>query len=418
MKRRNVVSLAGGAAAYWIASCRQQGGAQPAFDFPNLSTARSPQSFTVLHAFSGPDGRVPFGSLTISGDTLFGNTYRGGQGDYGVVFAIARDGSDYRVLHHFSGKDGREPYHKLWVKGDRLYGITKFGGNADNGVLFEMGTDGSQFRILHHFDRVDNNGSQPHAGPILVGDRLYGTVYHGGRYRWPGAIYSYDLGNDAFELLHDFDPTQSQHPTGRLTFANDYLYGTASDFFVDNRLNRGSLFRLRLDGSEYKTLYRFQGKADSGYPYDELLFDGDRYLYGTAYGDPGQPQDSGSIYRFDTTTQNEFEVLHELGNTQTEGSKPNGSLALAPNGKLYGTTHGTNALRGDSFGSLFSMQPDGSEFEVLHRFDGGKNGDTPMRTPAISDGILYGTTAFGGGTQTNDPNTPSGYGLIYAAATA
>ncbi|MEO0853145.1 MAG: choice-of-anchor tandem repeat GloVer-containing protein, partial [Cyanobacteria bacterium J06648_11] len=207
--------------------------------------------------------------------------------------------------------------------------------------------------------------------------------------------------------------TQSQHPTGRLTLANGFLYGTVSDFFVKSRLSRGTLIRLKPDGSEYETVYRFQGKVDSGYPYDELLFDGDRFLYGTAFGLPGDTQDTGSIYRLDAIAS-QLDILHEFANPRAEGSKPNGSLVFGTDGKLYGTTHGDNADKGTNFGTLFSMQPDGLGFEVLHRFEGGKSGDTPMRTPTIANTTLYGTTAFGGGTQRDDASVPSGYGLIYA----
>lgn len=377
-------------------------------------------TFTALHVFErdrfdGEDGRIPFSGLTLANGTLFGSTFRGGTSDLGTLYAIAPDGSDYRILHHFSGEDGHKPYHKPLVVGDRTYGITKFGGDADEGVLFEIGLDGSDFRVLHHFAKTTTNAAGPNAGPILVGDRLYGTSFHGGSFRRPGAIYSFDLKTEAFEIVYSFEPTQSRHPTGRLLAIDGYLYGTASDFFAKGRFNRGSIFRVRPDGTEYETLYRFQGKADSGYPYDELAFDGDRFLYGTAYGIPDDPGDSGSLYRFDIPSA-QLEVLHSFERPQVEGSKPNGSVAIAPDGRLYAATHGSNALGGQDSGTLFTMQPDGSEFEVLHRFTGGDAGDTPMRSPILANDILYGVTAFGGGTQQDKPNFPPGYGLIYAFA--
>ncbi|MEO0854657.1 MAG: choice-of-anchor tandem repeat GloVer-containing protein [Cyanobacteria bacterium J06648_11] len=101
-----------------------------------------------------------------------------------------------------------------------------------------------------------------------------------------------------------------------------------------------------------------------------------------------------------------------------EGSKPNGSFAIASNGKLYGTTHGNKTQGGTHVGTLFSMQPDGSDFEVLHRFKGGDVGDTPMRTPTLAGDTLYGATAFGGGAEQDTPNVPPGYGLIYAFTVA
>ena len=42
----------------------------------------------VLHRFAGPDGSHPFGSLFLSGPTLYGMTQEGGSNDQGVIFAL------------------------------------------------------------------------------------------------------------------------------------------------------------------------------------------------------------------------------------------------------------------------------------------------------------------------------------------
>ena len=71
---------------------------------------------------------------------------------------------------------------------------------------------------------------------------------------------------------------------------------------------------------------------------------------------------------------------------------------------LYGTTHGDEVWGGREFGILYQMNIDGAGFKQLHEFSGGMAGDTPMRTPLLIDGMLYGMTAFGG---------EKNYGAIY-----
>ncbi len=45
-------------------------------------------SFTVLHEFAGSDGVWPYGSLTLSGSTLYGKTTDGGSSGDGTVFSL------------------------------------------------------------------------------------------------------------------------------------------------------------------------------------------------------------------------------------------------------------------------------------------------------------------------------------------
>ncbi len=71
---------------------------------------------------------------------------------------------------------------------------------------------------------------------------------------------------------------------------------------------------------------------------------------------------------------------------------------------LYGTTHGDDAWGGSEFGILYQMNLDGTGFTQLYEFKGGAAGATPMRTPLLIGGKLYGMTAYGGS---------ENYGLIY-----
>lgn len=98
--------------------------------------------FSLLHSFgSGTgDGDGPNGSLTLTNSILYGMTFRGGSSGDGTVFAMNTDGSGFSLLHSFDSSigDGRKPYGSLEVSGTTLYGMTPYGGSNDAGTVFSI----------------------------------------------------------------------------------------------------------------------------------------------------------------------------------------------------------------------------------------------------------------------------------------
>ena len=96
----------------------------------------------LLHEFAGgaDDGKWPSGSLTLSGSTLYGMTRDGGDSNGGVVFKIETDGTGFSLLHEFAGgaDDGAWPDGSLTLSGSTLYGMTWEGGDNDVGVIFSV----------------------------------------------------------------------------------------------------------------------------------------------------------------------------------------------------------------------------------------------------------------------------------------
>ena len=102
-------------------------------------------NYAILRDFVANDGRAPYGSLTLSGNELYGMTSLGGNNKAGVIFKVETNGNNYTILHNFAGgdDDGREPYGSLTLSGNDLYGMTQYGGNSDLGVIFKMDIDGA-----------------------------------------------------------------------------------------------------------------------------------------------------------------------------------------------------------------------------------------------------------------------------------
>jgi uncharacterized repeat protein (TIGR03803 family) len=96
---------------------------------------------TVLYSFTGgADGANPSeGSLIRdSAGNLYGTTPQGGASDFGVVFKLDPAGKE-TVLHSFSGRDGKIPYGTLVRdKAGNLYGTTYEGGAYGGGVVFKI----------------------------------------------------------------------------------------------------------------------------------------------------------------------------------------------------------------------------------------------------------------------------------------
>jgi uncharacterized repeat protein (TIGR03803 family) len=99
---------------------------------------------TIIHDFKNNKG----GSLPTSGvvsdnaGNLYGMAGGGGSCDCGVVYKLAPGSKGkwtYTVLHRFSGIDGAIPAGSLTLdKKGNLYGGTVLGGPTDNGVIFEL----------------------------------------------------------------------------------------------------------------------------------------------------------------------------------------------------------------------------------------------------------------------------------------
>jgi uncharacterized repeat protein (TIGR03803 family) len=179
---------------------------------------------------------------------------------------------------------------------------------------------------------------------------------------------------------------------------NVTITGTASVFQMSGSTLRGgtgkgTLFKMKSDGSQLITTLNFPGSG-IGLPNGGLIKSTNGKLYGViAAGGTG----SGVVFSIDTDGSN-YTVLHNFSGL--DGSFPTGSLFEANNGYLYGAT----LFGGNNVGVIFRLQKDGTDFSVLHKFSPG--GYIPSAGPIQAvDGKLYGSTAQGGTT---------GFGTLYS----
>ncbi len=246
--------------------------------------------FGLLHSFTGgaSDGRLPIGSLTLSGTKLYGMTFSGGSVDAGSLFSMNTDGTGFGLLHSFTGGvgDGISPSGSLTLSGAKLYGMTRDGGSSNTGTVFSMNTDGTGFSLLHHFTGGASNGTQPLGSLALSGTKLYGMTFGSGSSN-SGTLFSMNTNGTGFGLLHTFTggASDGQYPYGSLTLSGTKLYGMTQN---GGSGNNGTIFSMKTDGTGYSLLESFGGApTDGAYPfYCDVTLSGDgSTLYGTtAYG--------------------------------------------------------------------------------------------------------------------------------------
>ena len=217
------------------------------------------------------DGVNPAGALTVSGDTLFGTATAGGAGGVGTIFKLRNDGTNFVTLHSFTSartnssgllvnSDGMNPQGSLTLSGNVLYGTASSGGRWGSGTLFKINLDGSGFVTLRHFTPartnssgvlVNGDGINPGGALFLANNVLYGTTTAGGLYG-AGTVFQFNADATGFRVLHAFTRaainssgilanSEGISPTGALILETNVLYGTAAD---GGRLGAGTIFKL------------------------------------------------------------------------------------------------------------------------------------------------------------------------------
>jgi uncharacterized repeat protein (TIGR03803 family) len=236
--------------------------------------------FTNLYQFAGNNGSRPEASLILSGYTLYGTTAWGGSNGYGALFAINTDGTDFTNLYDFTGgSDGRSPEAGLILSGDTLYGTTFWGGTNNCGTVFAVHTDGTGFTNLYRFTN-GNDGANPDAGLVLLGNTLYGTTEYGGTNGY-GTVFAINTDGAVFTNLHEFVygvDEAGAYPEANLVSCGNTLYGTTSG---GGNSDYGVVFAIKTDGTGFTNLYNFSGDGDGASPAAGLILSGNT-LYGTS----------------------------------------------------------------------------------------------------------------------------------------
>jgi uncharacterized repeat protein (TIGR03803 family) len=157
----------------------------------------------------------------------------------------------------------------------------------------------------------------------------------------------------------------------------------------------------------YTQLWGFSGGADGSLPENNVVLDAAGNLYGeTHWGGFDCPLAAGNFWPgcgvlFKLSPAGELTPLVTFN--QTNGAFSFGDVLLAGN-TLFGSTVQNAA---DNGGLIFSVHTDGSDYRILHVFDGA-DGATPQDKIVLApQQVIYGVTRSGG------PYEPVGQGVLY-----
>ncbi|GEM_PF-1371452 len=341
--------------------------------------------FTKLLDFAGTSyGTYPRGSLTLSGSSLFGTSNTGGISNKGVLFKINTDGSAFtKILEFNKALSGCNPYGSLTISGSVMYGMTANGGNKGNGTIFKINSDGTGYSKLLDFEGA-TNGRNPYGSLTLAGSVLYGMTCRGGA-NDKGTIFKINLDGTGYSKLLDFaGTTNGSNPYGALIISGSVLYGLT---YSGGTYSWGTIFKINTNGTGYLKLLDFKGIINGGNPNGALILY-DSFLYGmTCYGGAN---DDGTIFKINIDGTG-FTKLLDLKGVDSGGG-PLGSL-IRSDSLLYGMTFwgGKNNI-----GTILEIKIDGTKFKKLLDFDYNTNGAYPQGSLTLSDSILYGMTSEGG----------------------
>jgi len=396
------------------------------------------QTFTTLVSFDFANGADPTGRLAQGRDgKLYGTTENGGYlacndaNGCGTVFKITRGGA-LTELYAFCAQDGCTdgsfPVAGLTLAMDgNFYGTTILGGKGNCidgcGTVFGVSSVG-KLTTVYSFclqNTCPPGGDNPYGALSQASDgNFYGTTAAGGisdadcsEFGGCGTVFRITPAG-RLTTLYNFDFSDGAVPNQMLVQGVDgNLYGTTSlggDPTCDAPFGCGTAFKLTPQG-RLTTLHRFD-LADGIYP-SELVQAPDGTFYGVTFlgGDPtcDTPFGCGTVFKI--TPRGTLTTLHSFGGT--DGARPSGGLIQATDGNFYGTTSLGGDLTcndADGCGTVFQITPDGS-LSTLHVFEASDGLDPFGGLLQATNGIIYGTTAYGGNF---DCSLTNGCGTIFS----
>jgi len=381
-------------------------------------SAAAQEAYSTLYSFQGPpDGAEPRAGLTLGKNgALYGSTFYGGPnecqsalGEYscGTLFELAAvHGSPWKetVLHKFSGGDGALPSANLVFDSvGVLYSTTQAGG-AGSGTIFNLvppSVVGGTWTesVIYNFTGGRNNVNRTPWGAVLIGPG--GTLYTTANGDCCGSGTAVAVspptepgGPWTGSVIYTFAGTAGGDPSAGFVSERGALYGTTALYSDEECVGAvsgcGSVYELAPPvalGETWTetTVYSFSSAIqDGGGPQDALTVGPGGVLYGTTFwggtGAACQFPDGvgcGTIFQLTPPAVEGGPwtevVLYSFSGVNGDGAYPYGSVILGPNGVLYGTTqYGGSSIAGSPC-NYFGVSGCGTVFQL-----------TPPIAPAVA----------------------------------
>lgn len=327
-------------------------------------------------------------SNAYSQNEIWGVTADGGSGGLGTIFKTSSTGTEKTVVYNFGGENFGQfasATKLLQHPSGLFYGVLCRGGATDDGVLFSYDATENLYTKLIDFN--GDNGTFP-SGPLTLGSngKIYGTTSWGGNNN-KGGIFEYDVATNVLTMrIHFTGPGGVSGSSAGITEAdNGKFYGVRS--YAGSQLE-GVIYEFDPELNTYTEKFDFTDNVNYGRRPMGMLFKAtDGTFYGGAeWGGAG----AGVIFHYDPIS-NTYTKKFDLPANGSEGIFPRGYFTAHPNGKLYGLTQSG----GTGIGVLFSYDTVTNVYTKVADFTVGTRPNVSVELAA--NGKLYGTTSAGGG---------------------
>lgn len=216
--------------------------------------------------------------------------------------------------------------------------------------------------------------------PMVVGPDglLYGAAEGGGAHAM-GTVFRLSA-DGQFEVVHDFSGPDGRRPQGLTVGPDGGLYGVASE---GGEFGDGTAFRIDPTG-KFTPLHSFLATSSGAVPVSTLLLASDGLFYGITF--TGGKHQAGTVYRMKPNGR--VETLHHFRPGGADGHRPEGRLVEGPDGLIYGTTLYGGKHR---FGTVYKMHRNGRLRVLLSFFHDARYGTKPANGLTVGPGgRLYG----------------------------
>jgi uncharacterized repeat protein (TIGR03803 family) len=291
-----------------------------------LASISPAQTVNTVVTFDGTNGANPrFGILAQGRDgSLYGTTEQGGVYGLGTVYRLQTNGT-ITVLHSFSGRDGSILGGGLTLGTDgNFYGAAALGGTNNWGTLFRISPTGT-FTVLYNFaDAAD--GALPVGAPILASDGNFYGLSQG----YPSFSTVYKLTpSGGFSTIYTFSTSGYPFTQPYQDKAGNLWVPTVSS----GTFGVGELAELTTAGV-LKWSHSFNTRSGGLFSIGPVVQAPDGRIYGTTQ--QGGTHKDGTIYIVNPDGTLNF--VYKFGSTSTDGVFPEAGLTLATDGNFYGTT--------------------------------------------------------------------------------
>jgi uncharacterized repeat protein (TIGR03803 family) len=386
----------------------------PAFTPAASHQAPMAASEKVIYSFQGgTDGWWPASDLTLDPEgNLYGTTSQGGAHSAGTVFRLKHTANGWKeeLLYSFKGtNDGSSPIAGVvFDNAGNLYGT---GSGYVNGyaTVFKLSPDShGQWTETVLYTSDARTYFLPNSDLVFdVHGNLFGALGTGGDFN----------GGFVFELipqpkglwkevtLHAFKGADGAIPSSAVALDSSgnvwgatQIGGTGICTYYKDSHGCGVVYKLT-PGSGGKwtesVVYNFiRGGGNAVIP-SAGFFLRDRHLFGTSLtGGDGL----GTFFELKPSQKDWTQQILYRFYGYPDGEGPIGRLEMGPHGELFGVTGGGGYK---NVGTVFALRDStqGWKESVLYAFGGSNDGYLPMAgVVSDSQGHLYGTTFYGGGT--------------------